>query len=129
MGEVTEPIFSADSILDSVKKDLGISVEYTHFDPDIIMGINTSFSILNQLGVGPDSGFSIVERSAVWSDFLGTDPNLDMVKTFVAKKTKQFFDPPQTGPMAEALERLLKELEFRINVMVDPKTEENNNGI
>lgn len=123
MGEVNDtPVFSSESILDSVKKDLGITVEYTHFDPDIIMGINSSFSILNQLGVGPEGGFAITDRSSVWTDFLGSDPRLEMVKTFVSKKTKQFFDPPQTGPMAEALERVLKELEFRINVMVDPKT-------
>ena len=125
MGEVNDtPVFSADSILDSVKKDLGVSVEYTHFDPDIIMGINASFSILNQLGVGPETGFSITDRTSVWSDFLGEDTRLEFVKTFVSKKTKQFFDPPQTGPMAEALERVLKELEFRINVAVDPKEEE-----
>lgn len=121
MGEVNDvPVFSPDSILDSVKKDLGISVEYTHFDPDVIMGINTSFSILNQLGVGPASGFSIIDRTAVWSDFLGEDTHLDFVKSYVAKKTKQLFDPPQTGPLAEALDKVLKELEWRINVAVDP---------
>lgn len=125
MGEVNDlPVFSSDSILDSVKKDLGITVEYTHFDPDIIMGINSSLSILNQLGVGPDEGYSISDRTSTWTDFLGTDTRLEMVKSFVSKKTKQFFDPPQTGPMAEALERLLNELVFRINVAVDPKEEE-----
>lgn len=115
------PVFSSASILDSVKKDLGITVEYTHFDPDIIMGINTSLSILTQLGVGPEGGFYITDRSSEWADFLGSDPRLEIVKTYVSKKTKQFFDPPQTGPMANALENMLKELEFRINVMVDPK--------
>ena len=125
MGEVNDvPVFSSNSILDSVKKDLGIGVEYTHFDPDIIMGINSSLSILNQLGVGPDEGFAIVDRTSTWTDFMGTDARLEMVKTFVSKKTKQFFDPPQTGPMAEALERVINELVFRINVAVDPKEEE-----
>ena len=122
MGEVnTTPVFSADSILDSVKKDLGITVEYTHFDPDIIMGINTSLSILNQLGVGPSSGFYITDRSAVWSDFLDNETQLEFVKSYISKKTKQLFDPPQTGPLAEALDKVLKELEWRINVAVDPK--------
>lgn len=122
MGEVnTTPVFSSDSILDSVKKDLGITVEYTHFDPDIIMGINTSLSILNQLGVGPSSGFYITDRSAVWSDFLDNETQLEFVKSYISKKTKQLFDPPQTGPLAEALDKVLKELEWRINVAVDPK--------
>lgn len=122
MGEVNAtPVFSSDSILDSVKKDLGITVEYTHFDPDIIMGINTSLSILNQLGVGPSSGFYITDRSAVWSDFLDNETQLEFVKSYISKKTKQLFDPPQTGPLAEALDKVLKELEWRINVAVDPK--------
>lgn len=124
MGEVNNiPVFSSDSILDSVKKDLGISVEYTHFDPDVIMGINSAFSILNQLGVGPDEGFSITDRTSVWTDFI-TDTRLEFVKSYVSKKTKQFFDPPQTGPLASALDQVLKELEWRINVAVDPKNEE-----
>lgn len=112
---------SNDSILISVKKDLGIDAEYTHFDPDIIMGINTSLSILNQLGVGPETGYSIEDDSSTWTDFIGNDNRLKMVKTYVSKKTKQFFDPPQTGPLSEALERVLGELEFRISVNVDPK--------
>jgi len=113
--------FNSNSILDSVKKDLGISYDYTEFDPDVIFGINSAFSILNQLGVGNPNGFKIVDNTAVWSDFLGDDPRLEMVKTYVSKKTKQFFDPPQTGPLAEALDKVLKELEWRINVAVDPK--------
>ena len=125
MGEVNDtPVFSPDSILDSVKKDLGITVEYDHFDPDVIMGINSSFSILNQLGVGPETGFFISDRTSTWTDFLGSDKRLELVKTYVSKKTKQFFDPPQTGPMAEALERVLKELEFRISIFVDPGEQE-----
>lgn len=123
MGEANDtPVFSPDSILDSVKKDLGITVEYTHFDPDIIMGINSAFSVLTQLGVGPDNGFYIRDRSAVWTDFIPDDARLEMVKTYTAKKTKQFFDPPQTGPMASALDQVLKELEWRINVAVDPRS-------
>jgi hypothetical protein len=129
MGEVNDtPVFSPDSILDSVKKDLGITVEYTHFDPDIIMGINSSFSILNQLGVGPTSGFSITDRTAVWTDFLADNVKLECVKSYVSKKTKQFFDPPQTGPLASALDQVLKELEWRIMVIADPIEEENSNG-
>lgn len=46
-----------DSILVSIKKLLGIAADYTHFDPDIIMHINSAFSVLTQLGVGPPEGF------------------------------------------------------------------------
>lgn len=118
----TDPVINTDSILDSVKKDLGIMPDYNYFDPDIIMGINTSLSILTQLGVGPSQGFSISDDTATWQDFIPDDPHLEMVKTYVSKKTKQFFDPPSTGPIAEAHERVLKEMEWRINIAVDPKT-------
>lgn len=53
-----------ESILISIKKLLGISDDYTQFDEDIIMHINTVFLNLNQLGVGPEEGFSIEDDSA-----------------------------------------------------------------
>ena len=64
-----------DSILTSIKKLLGITEEYEHFDADIIMHINTVFMILNQLGVGPANGFSIKDKSAVWSDYISDSPS------------------------------------------------------
>lgn len=127
MGEVNDtPVFNPESILDSVKKDLGITVEYTHFDPDITLGINSALSVLNQLGVGPSGGFKITGRDETWTEFLGDDPRLEMVKTYVAKKTKQFFDPPQTGPLATALDQVLKEMEWRVNIAAESNT---NGGI
>lgn len=123
------PVFSSASILDSVKKDLGIEVQYDQFDPDVIMGINSAFSILTQLGVGPDEGFMITDRTALWTDFVSGNVRLEFVKSYVSKKTKQLFDPPQTGPLASALDQVLKELEWRINVAVETKSGGNNNGL
>lgn len=116
-----------DSILTSVKKDLGIVEEYTHFDPDIIMDINTAFSILTQLGVGPDTGFSITDDTTTWNDYI-SDPNspvLNLVKTYISKKTRILFDPPLSSAVMESMNHVISELEWRINVAVDPK--ENNN--
>lgn len=117
---MADPVFNPNSILDSVKKGLGITVEYTDFDPDIIININATFSILYQLGVGPAGGFKITDNTSVWSEFVD-DAHLEFVKTYTIQKVKQFFDPPQTGPLATALDNTLKELEWRINVAVDPK--------
>lgn len=113
-----------ESILDSVKRYLGIVPEYTHFDADLIMHINTAFSILAQLGVGPKSGFSISDNTAVWTDFVPDDPRFSMIKNYVSMETKMLFDPPQTGPTNEALNRELTKLEWRLNVLFDPKVEE-----
>lgn len=115
-----DPNYNENSILDSVKKGLGITTEYTDFDPDIIININAAFSILYQLGVGPAGGFKITDNTSVWSEFVD-DAHLEFVKTYTIQKVKQFFDPPQTGPLVTALDNTLKELEWRINVAVDPK--------
>jgi hypothetical protein len=109
-----------ESILVSIKKLLGIAEDYTHFDADIIMHINTVFMILMQLGVGPTSGFSISDEDAVWSEFLPTGQQLESVKTYMYLRVKMMFDPPQSGTVIKSTENLIKELEFRLNVEVDP---------
>ena len=109
------------SILDSIKKLLGIPSEITEFDTDILIHINSVFSILTQLGVGPSSGFSIEDSSAEWSDFIGDDARLSDVKSFVYLKTRLLFDPPASSAAMDAMNRMASELEWRINVSVDPK--------
>ena len=109
------------SILDSIKKLLGIPSEVTEFDTDILIHINSVFSILTQLGVGPSSGFSIEDSSAEWSDFIGDDARLSDVKSFVYLKTRLLFDPPASSAAMDAMNRMASELEWRINVSVDSK--------
>ena len=109
------------SILDSIKKLLGIPSDVTEFDTDILIHINSVFSILTQLGVGPSSGFSIEDSSAEWSDFIGDDARLSDVKSFVYLKTRLLFDPPASSAAMDAMNRMASELEWRINVSVDPK--------
>ena len=102
-----------DSILTSVKKMLGITEEYTHFDPELIMHINTTFAILQQLGVGPNSGFSIADKSATWNDFLADDRGLNMVKTYMFQRVRLMFDPPQNSAVIEVIKEQIKEFETR----------------
>ena len=108
-----------ESILTSIKAMLGITEQYTHFDAELIMHINSAFSILTQIGVGPSTGFSIQDDYATWSDFMPTDPRLEMVKTYMYKKVKFIFDPPDRSVIADALKRDIDELEFRLSVAVD----------
>lgn len=109
-----------ESILTSVKKLLGIAEDYTHFDSDIIMHINTVFSILTQLGVGPSEGFSIEDKYASWTDFIGDNAKIEMVKSYMHHKVRLLFDPPQSSAVMEAMNRTISELEWRLNVAVDP---------
>ena len=108
-----------ESILTSVKKSLGITEEYEHFDDAIIININSVLAILTQLGVGPRTGFRIYNKDAVWSDFLQTDTRLDMVKDFVNLRVKLLFDPPQNASLANVHETFAKELVWRIMIAAD----------
>ena len=112
-----------DSILTSIKKLLGITEEYENFDQDIIMHINSAFMILNQLGVGPKSGFSISDKSSTWDEFIPESSNLEAVKTYVHLKVKLMFDPPLSSTVIEAIKSQINELEWRLNVSVDSPIE------
>lgn len=109
-----------ESILLSIKKLLGPSGDYDHFDPDIIIHINTYLMALTQMGVGPAKGFRIEDDSATWADFLPNEYNLEAVKTYLYTKVKLIFDPPLSSSVAQALEKVAAECEWRISVTVDP---------
>ena len=108
-----------DSILTSVKKLLGIEEDYTHFDADIIMHINTVFMILNQLGVGPEEGFSIADASSVWNDYIVDLQNFEAVKSYMFLKVKMLFDPPTGSAVTESYNRTISELENRLSMAAD----------
>lgn len=112
-----------ESILNSIKKMLGPDAEYDHFDPDIIMHINTVFMILQQLGVGPKEGFYIEDDMATWADYLVDPTKLQMVKTYMYLKVRLVFDPPTSSTVMNAITQTIAELEWRLNVAVDPENE------
>ena len=104
-----------ESILTSIKKLLGIPEDYEHYDADIIMHINSVFMILNQLGVGPSNGFSITDKTAVWGNFISDNDNLEAVKSYVYMKVRLLFDPPLSSAVMECMNRMIGELEWRLN--------------
>lgn len=109
----------AESILTSVKKSLGIAEEYEHFDADIIMHINSVFNILAQLGVRDETGFAITGSEETWSEFTSDNVLLNSVKSYVCLKVRLLFDPPTSSAVMESIQRLISELEWRLNVTVD----------
>lgn len=115
-----------DSILTSVKKALGIAEEYEHFDPEIIMLINSFLAILNQVGIGPPNGFAIQDKNATWSDFIGADSKkLNDVQTYVYLRVKLVFDPPSTAAVIESMTNIASEVEWRLGVSGDELRESN----
>lgn len=110
-----------ENILTSIKKLLGIAEEYTQFDEDIIMHINTTFLNLTQLGVGPKEGFFIVDDGALWTDFIQNEEigQINAVKTYVYLKVKLLFDPPLSSAVIESTNNMISELEWRLNVAAE----------
>ena len=104
-----------DSILESIKKLLGIPKDYTAFDVDVIMHINTAFAILNQLGLGPEGGYGIEGYDDVWDDYI-VSYNMSMIKTFIYLKVRLAFDPPSSTALIESMQRTLDELTWRLEL-------------
>lgn len=108
-----------ESILTSIKKLLGITEECEDFDVDVIMHINSVFSVLTQIGVGPSEGFIISDKYSNWTDFISDTKNIEAVKTYIYLKVKLVFDPPTIASVLESVNSMIKELEWRLNVIAE----------
>lgn len=109
-----------ESILTTIKKLLGISEEYTHFDEDILVHINTAFMVLAQIGVGSSVPFNIDDDVPTWDDFYTTlseddQQKFSSIKTYIHLKVKIIFDPPTSSAIMDAMNRTINELEWRLN--------------
>lgn len=113
------------SILDSIKKMLGIDSTYTAFDTDIIIHINSVFMVLRQIGAGPKEGFSITGQTETWGDYISDMSLLELIKTYMYLKVRMIFDPPTSSSTAEAFKNQISEFEWRISVQVDPERSSN----
>lgn len=118
-----------ESILDSVKKLLGIFPELTEFDADIIMHINSALFVLCQLGIGPKSPFVIFSQKETYADFLGDlEQMYQPVKTYLYQKTRLGFDPPSNTSHITCIEEMIKETEWRLRAMSEELEERSQNG-
>lgn len=104
-----------ESILTSTKKLAGIAEEYTHFDPDIIMFINSNFLEMKQMGVGPEEGFVIEDENATWDEFIPDNAVMrEAAKTLMGAKVRLKFDPPTMTSVLTALQNTVREAEWRL---------------
>lgn len=106
-----------DSILTSVKKLLGLAEEYDAFDADIIMHINSTFTILTQLGVGPSEGFMIEDKNNKWSEFISDMKLYQLVKSYIGLKVRLVFDPPMSSAVMECYKAQINEYEWRLRTV------------
>ena len=109
----------ADSILDTVKKMLGVDLVDDSFDMELIIFINDVFSKLNQLAVGPTTTYVIDDRLDKWTDFLLDRADLNMVKTYMYLQVRITFDPPTNPSLLENMMKRIQEYEWRLNVQAE----------
>jgi hypothetical protein len=107
-----------ESILTSIKKMVNVTESDHSFDADLIVYINAAFAILKRLGVGPAGGFAITNEYATWAEFLPSEPQYEIVKTFVYLKTKLLFDPPTNSAVIESINKQIAEIEWQLVNMV-----------
>lgn len=108
-----------EKILNDVKSQLNIPTDTTSFDLDIITSINTTFMVLNQLGLGPPDPFFIQDDTALWTDFMSDIEKYNGVKTYVYQKVRLVFDPPTTAHLLSALKEQSTELEYRLRELYE----------
>ena len=108
-----------DSILDTVKKSVGLSQDVKDFDSDILLAINSVLSVLNQIGIGIPNGFVVSDSSQVWSDFLGEDSIYEIVKSYICTRVRLIFDPPTNSNVTAALEKYCQEFETRAHYIFE----------
>lgn len=108
------------SILYSIKQMIGVPVESTDYDTDLIIHINSVFSTLTQLGIGPKSGFAITGSDDLWTDFIADDKKIAMYKSYMFMKVKLIFDSTTlSGSVIEAYNKLIGEFEWRAHIEGD----------
>lgn len=118
----TDSISNSDSILKSIKKLIGLDPDYTEFDTDLIIHINSVFLDLEQLGAGSQDGFFIEGSTETWEDFMPDDPLvLNSIKSYMYLKVKKLFDPPTSSSAMDSLNSLIDRFEWRINVAIENK--------
>lgn len=116
-----------ESILSTIKKLLGVTDDYDYFDQDLLIHINSALMSLSQIGVRPSQDFYTLDKDTTWSEYLGYDyqENIDFgsIKSYIYLKVKLLFDPPQNSFTIEAINKMITEMEWRINIV-----SENQNG-
>lgn len=99
------------SILKTIRRMIGPDEDYEYFDTELIIHINSTFSRLCELGVGPENPFYINGTEEVWSDFMDTGDE-ERVKQYVYLSVKNIFDPPSSSSVMNAYKEQIEKLEW-----------------
>lgn len=111
-----------DSILLSIKKMLGMEPEFTQFDPDIILHINTIIQVLYQIGLDIPEGFVVVDQNNLWTDYI-QNPRYSkitsLIKQYIFMRVRMIFDPPSSQTLSTTIQESINEIQWRISQWID----------
>ena len=99
------------SILKTIRRMMGPDEDYEYFDQDLIIHINSAFSRLCQIGVGPEVPFKIHSPEETWGDFID-DGYQEEIKQYVYLSVKNVFDPPSSTAVMNAYNDKIEKLEW-----------------
>lgn len=109
-----------DSILTTIKKQLGYEEEDTGYDEEIIVHINTVLADLTQLGVGPSEGFEIEDKTNTWDEFIPDNPKFNNVKTYIYMRVKLIFDSStMSSALIESFNKQCDRFEWRLKTAAE----------
>lgn len=112
-----------EGILDTVRKILGGDMVDPHFNPELIIHINTVIAILDQIGVTVTT--KTITENTTWNELIPEVNLIEEVKTFLPLKVKMIFDPPTGSSAMNALEKTISECEWRILVAMNEGVKNN----
>lgn len=102
------------SILDTIKKLIGLESNYDAFDESIISFINGAFATLQQMGVGPSTPYRIQNAYNIWSEWSNDAFVVEETKNYVYLQVRKMFDPPSSSIVMESLEKQANEIGWRL---------------
>lgn len=105
------------SVLISTKNNLGLPAGYAAFDHTVLTHLNAAFSVLSQLGIGPEAGFFVEDETATWDEFAADEIQKNVVKSYVYAKVRMLFDPPSTSFLITAMTEIIEQYEWRLVTM------------
>lgn len=108
------------SLLNEIKKLLGINSEDTSFDPDILVNINAAMFVLTELGV--ISKMVTVFKDSTFLDIFGEREDRDAIVYYLFLKAKVGFDNSTMGTvLKEIYKDMIAEAEWRLREFAENK--------
>ena len=94
---------------------LGLDMSYPAFDVDVITHINSAMMVLQQLGVGPESGMYITGTNEQWNNFFAPGQMLEAAKSYIYLHVKIIFDPPNNSFVLDSMKNMMEMYESLIS--------------